>query len=358
MNISKLSLQEKIGQRFMFGVNSDNIDIIINLIENYHIGGVILYKKNYSSYDEMLSVIKRFKKANSKNKIPLFIAIDQEGGRVNRLPSEFNNVKNIYDISKKNIDLVSDSGIVTGKVLSSLGINMNFAPVLDLTKNNMSKILYNRCFYGDIDSVSLASMKYIDGIRKNNIISVPKHFPGHGISSVDSHFITPYVFDKNKILDEHIKPFDNVISNGIDALMVGHLVIRGMTDGVPASISYNFINRYLRKRSNYNGLVITDEINMLSHNLFYKFNYMKKAIMSGSDIILFKIKSNNVFEIIDKCIKYVSEHDQCIKLLDESVNRIIKIKNKYNVNDDINYDKIDIVEINKMIDKLNANVIK
>jgi len=101
VDIKKLSLEEKIGQRFMFGVNSYNIDIIIELIKNYSIGGVILYKKNYNSYSEMLSVVKRLKDANKNNKIPLFISIDQEGGRVNRFPSEFVNLKNVYDVSKK-----------------------------------------------------------------------------------------------------------------------------------------------------------------------------------------------------------------------------------------------------------------
>ena len=90
MDYNKLSLKEKIGQKFMFGVNSSNIDIIVDLIKEHCIGGVILYKKNYSNYDEMLLVIKRLKDANKGNRIPLFIAIDQEGGRVNRMPQEFN----------------------------------------------------------------------------------------------------------------------------------------------------------------------------------------------------------------------------------------------------------------------------
>ena len=114
MNIKELSLEEKIGQKFIFGINSNNIDEIVKLIEKYHIGGVILYKKNYSNYDEMLSVIKRLKEANRNNKIPLFIAIDQEGGRVNRMPLEIKNIKNMYDLSKVDEKLVYDSGMITG----------------------------------------------------------------------------------------------------------------------------------------------------------------------------------------------------------------------------------------------------
>ena len=353
MNYNKLSLKEKIGQKFMFGINTSNIDAIVDLIEKYCIGGVILYKKNYSNYDEMLSVIKRLKNANLKNRIPLFIAIDQEGGRVNRMPQEFNNLKNIYDMSRINSDLIYDNAQITGKMLSQVGINMNFAPVLDLYENN-SKLLYKRCFYGDVDSVSDNGIKYVKGLNDNGIISVIKHFPGHGVSKMDSHFITPYVRNYKNVLDRHVRPFDNVIKSGIDAVMVNHLVIGGITGGVPASISSEFISEYLRKRNNYEGLVITDEINMLSRNLIYRFNCMKKAFMSGSDIILVKIKNkNDAIKMIDKYVKLVNGDDESMKLLDDSVKRIIKIKDKYNINDGISYDGCNIDEINKEIDRIN-----
>ena len=357
MDLSNLSLKEKIGQKFMFGVNSHNIDVIIKLIKEYYIGGVILYKKNYSNYDEMLSVIKRLKEANKDNMIPLFIAIDQEGGRVNRMPSEFKNIKNVYDMSMKDKKLLYENGNITSTMLFEMGINMNFAPVLDMCDDNSSKVLYKRCFYGNVDDVCECSLNYVKGFN-NKIIPVVKHFPGHGVSKLDSHFITPFVFDNKKVLEKHIKPFENIINEGIDAVMVNHLVIRGMTDGIPASISYNFINEYLRKRNNFDGLVITDEMNMLSRNIFYRFNYMKMAITSGSDIILVKIKENDDFKMINKCIKYVKNNFENMKLLDDSVERIIRVKKKYDINDGVTYDGCNISEINKKIDKLNSLVIK
>lgn len=353
MDLNSLSLREKVGQKFMFGVNSHNIDVIINLIEKHYIGGVILYKKNYDNYDEMLSVIKRLKKANSANKIPLFIAIDQEGGRVNRMPSEFKNIKNVYDMSMKNKELLYDNGNITGMMLSQMGINMNFAPVLDICEHDGSKVLYKRCFYGNIDDINESCMNYVKGISENGIISVVKHFPGHGASRLDSHFITPYVYDNKKVLEKHIKPFENVINNGIDAVMVNHLVIRGMTEGVPASISYSFIDKYLRKKNKFNGLVVTDEMNMLSRNIIYKFSYIKKAITAGSDIILVKIKENGNGKFIDKYVKFLENNSDYVKLLDDSVERIINIKNKYGVNDDISYTGCNVDEINKRIEKLN-----
>lgn len=352
MDLKGISLQEKIGQKFMVGINSHNIDIIIDLIKNYYIGGVILYKKNYNNYEEMLSVVKRLKEANKGNKIPLFIAIDQEGGRVNRMPPEFKNIKNIYDMSFRNKDLIYENGYITGKILSQTGINMNFAPVMDISNDLDSKVLYKRCFYGDVDDVYRMSMEYIRGLNDNGIIAVPKHFPGHGASNGDSHFITPYVYDKRRVLDKHLLPFEKAINKGIDAIMVNHLVIRGMTGGLPASISYHFISEYLRKRYNFQGLVITDEMNMLSRNIFYKFTYMKRAILSDSDIILMKINENGR-KTINKFIKLFSSNSEYIKLVNDSFKRIVSVKDKYRISDDVLYDGCNVDDINKDIDKIN-----
>ena len=353
MNIDELSVKEKIGQRFIFGINSDNIDDIIYLIKNYYIGGVILYKKNYSTYNEMLSVIKKLKEANRKNKIPLFITIDQEGGLVNRFPKEIDNLKNIYDISKTSKELVGKSALVIAKVLNQSGINMNLAPVLDIYNNSSSKALYNRCFCGDVNDVCNYSKVYIKEFDKNNVITVCKHFPGHGITRLDSHFFVPYIYNYKKILNNHILPFKSAIDNGADVLMVGHLVIHKLTGMVPASISKKFINNYLRNELNYSGIVMSDEVNMLSRNIFYKFNYIKKVVNSGTDIVLVKIKNRmDAIKIIDKAIHVVKEEE-----LDKNVERIIKVKNKYKITDDINFKGCDVKEVNKEINKINSKVI-
>lgn len=351
MNINNLSVKEKIAQKLMFGVNSHNIGLIIELIKKYQIGGVILYKKNYNDYDEMLSVIKRLKEANKDNKVPLFISIDQEGGRVNRMPSEFHKIKSVYDMSKKDVNLIYKSGCITGKILSQLGINMNFAPVLDINDSN-SKVLYKRCFYGDIDNIVKCSKRYVAAMNENGIISVVKHFPGHGGTKRDSHILPPYVYNYKEILDKHIKPFESMMNNKVDALMMGHIVIRELTGGLPASISSKFINNYIRIKYKYDGLVITDEINMLSRSLIYNFKLVKNSMFSGGDIVLIKLRDKyNCF--IEKCVNYIDKHPEYMSILDESVNRIINIKKKYHVND--SYDNLgcDVKKMNKEIDILN-----
>lgn len=193
--------------------------------------------------------------------------------------------------------------------------------------------------------------KYIDGISKNGVIPVIKHFPGHGASKRDSHIFIPCIHNYERLLDSDILPFEDAIKNGIDALMIGHLVIRKLTKGLPASISYNFIDEYIRKKNKFDGLVITDEINMLLHNVVNKNVYMRKALLSGSDIILMKIKNKNI-NFMDKLYKMVID-DKDMKLIDESVKRILSIKDKYKINDDLLGDGCNIVNINEKINKLN-----
>ncbi len=353
MNVSfeDLTLEEKLGQRFIFGTNTSNIDMIIELIKNYHIGGVILYKKNYENYSDMISVIKRIKEANKNNKLPLFIAIDQEGGKVNRMPKEIHNLKNIYDVSKSNLLYTNDYAKILGQLLSSLGINMNFAPVLDIYNNSDSLALYKRCFYGNSDSVIKLGERYLKEMENYNVLSVIKHYPGHGASRFDSHRLLPVVKNYKKVLNIHMKPFDSLM-NKSDGLMLGHIVVKKLTHSLPTSISDKFIKKYIREKNNYNGLVITDEINMLKRYPIYNLIYKRKALKSSSDIILVKI--NKLEQGINFIRKYKKIYD--IDKLNQSVYRIIDIKKKYHISDDTKNIGIDIEKINNLIDNLNNNI--
>ena len=310
MNKRELSINEKIGQRFIFGINDKNINSIIELIKNYSIGGVVLYKKNYNSYKEMIDVINRLKDANKNNSVPLFITIDQEGGIVNRLPKEIHNLKNIYEVSKHDYDLVDDYASIIGNILHDSGINMNLAPVLDIYNNSKSKVLDKRCFYGNGNDVYKCGLRYTKGLENNKVIPVIKHFPGHGVSKMDSHLILPMVFNYHKILDKHIKPFEKLIKDDVPVIMIGHIIIRKLTNLLPASISNNFILKYLRNKYNYNGLIMTDEINMLKkHGLQIGQPYIKHLndeiweLRPLRDRILFAYYENNTFIFLNVFVK-------------------------------------------------------
>ncbi|MCI7240949.1 MAG: hypothetical protein MR550_00175 [Bacilli bacterium] len=347
-----LTIEEKIGQMLMFGINSSNIEPICNLIKNYKIGGVILYKKNYSSYKEMLEVIKKLKDANKDNKLPLFIAIDQEGGVVNRLPNDIENIKNIYDVSKKdNIDLIKEHADIISNILYNSEINMNFSPVLDIYNNSNSSVLNKRCFSDDVEKVSSYGSIYMNEIKKNGIIPVVKHFPGHGITKLDSHYFLPYVFNYEKVLNREIIPFEKVISEGCDAIMISHLIIRKLSGLLPCSISKKFITKYLRERYNYNGLVITDDLRMKLVDLIYGKISLKKAFLSGSDVILLKYKENDE-KIFNMLYKYANSK-KIIDNINECVLRIINIKERYKISNSVYFDNLEFDNINYDIKKFN-----
>ena len=353
MNLDNIQLEDKIGQRFIFGINKENIDVILELVKNVHLGGVILYKKNYKSIDDMINVINRLKEANKDNKIPLFISIDQEGGIVNRLPKEITNIKNIYEISKNKPEMIREYASIMAAVLSNVGVNMNFAPVVDIYNNSKSKALDKRCFYGDVNDITKYAGIYVDEFKKEQIISVIKHYPGHGATKIDSHLFMPYIYNYNEMLNKHMKPFDN-LNDVVDAIMVGHIRIRKICSKLPASMNNKFLLEYLINNNGYDGLIISDEINMLKNKPLFRFIYLNKMFKSINDIILVKISSlEEGYKIINKYKDMVMNNEDMALELDEHVSKIVKVKKKYKVNGKLNYNKIDIDDINKRIDEIN-----
>ena len=191
LELKDLTMQEKIGQMMMVGLTGNKInDRIKNLILKYKIGGFIVYRKNFATYTEMLNLIKELKSLNSQNKIPLFIAIDQEGGRVNRMPKEFKNLPAAYKIAKtENMEMIKQAGDITGEMLYNTGINMNLAPVLDIKRFNDNHAIGDRCFGETKENVAKYGIATMKELQNNKVIPVIKHFPGHGLTQKDSHFL-------------------------------------------------------------------------------------------------------------------------------------------------------------------------
>lgn len=292
VTIQDLTMQEKVGQMIMVGINGNVINSRIRtLILKYKIGGIILYRKNFNTYQEMLKLVKDLKDLNKENKIPLFIAIDQEGGRVNRMPKEFKNLPASYKISKTNDEkLVSKAAKIIGEMLLETGINMNFAPVMDIKRFEDSHAIGDRCFGDNKENVTKYGTITMKELSGQGIIPVLKHFPGHGLTTKDSHYFLPVInTDIADIENIDMKPFEKAIKDGADAIMVGHLIIKKLTGNLPASLSRKFIGRYLRKKFRFNGLVITDDLKMRAIKFVYGYKLaMKKAFTSGSDIVVFR----------------------------------------------------------------------
>ena len=353
--LKELTLNEKIGQMMMVGMDGNSIDDRIKkLILNYKVGGVILYRKNFKTYNDMLKLIHELKELNSSNKVPLFIAIDQEGGRVNRMPPEIHNIKNAYTLSKtKNANVVREAADITGTMLEESGFNMNFSPVLDILSKRTTEAIGNRCYGDTPEDVSEYGIEVMSQLQKHKVISVIKHFPGQGASKFDSHYILPSIkcIDKN-----HIKPFLDAIDRGADAMMIAHMRIKNISRFTPASLSKKVIKE-IRLKYNYKGLIMTDDLKMRAVRYLYGTRRaVKKAFVAGNDMILFRFRRTDE----EKCIRYIQRLVRIGKISEQRINqsviKILDMKEKYEISDKKEIKGCNIDEINSRIDSVNSFV--
>lgn len=359
--VDSMSLDEKIGQLVIVGLDGYTINNnITNLIKQHKVSGVILFRKNVETSNQLLSLINSIKTNNSLNKVPLFVSVDEEGGRVSRMPYEIRKLpSNLIIGNKNNPDLSYNIGKIIGEELKTYGFNMDFAPVLDINSNPNNPIIGDRSFGNNAKIVSKLGIKTMKGMTYNNVIPVVKHFPGHGDTSVDSHVGLPVVIKNLKTLNSfELLPFKEAIKNNVDAIMVAHILLNKIDPTYPASMSKFVITDILRKKLKFNGVVITDDMTMAA---IIKYNDIGAAAIrsfnAGSDIILVCHEYNNELKVINSLKTAVQSKKISEKKLNESVYRILKLKEKYKLNNDtqstINSNKIN--EINDKVESLINN---
>ncbi|MBQ9854356.1 MAG: glycoside hydrolase family 3 protein [Bacilli bacterium] len=349
-----MEVKEKFGQMLMLGLNVYDLnDNIINIIKEYKIGGVVLYKKNYSDIKSMIKFINKLKEINENNH-PLFIAIDQENGRVNRLPSEILRMPSANKLAKsKNIEIVNECNEIMTNILSSVGINMNLAPVLDIIRDNNNKVIGNRSYGDNYKDVVKYGLPLAKTLKEGGIIPVIKHFPGHGITKGDSHIVIPKIKDVEEMEKNDLKVFEEAMQNDIDAIMVGHLRIKGY--GLkPATMNKKIIDKYLYL---YDGLIVTDDIKMnIIKYVFGLKRIIKNCIEANMNVIMIKYEKNDE-KTFDKIIKMIENNEIDNKLIEKSYEKIINIKNKYKLNNDTITTKLELEKINSRISSIN-NLVK
>lgn len=354
VDLEDLTIEEKIGQMIIVGIDSTYItERTKKLISHYKIGGVILYRKNFKTYQDLLILVKELKKLNSKNKVPLFISIDQEGGRVNRMPKEILNLPAANKLAKtEDIELVKKSARITGELLKKSGFSMDFSPVLDIKRFNDDHAIGDRCYGDNKEDVIKYGIPIMKELKNSGIISVIKHFPGHGATKKDSHFMLPTVEIPYKKLEiEDMAVFENAIKNGADAILVGHLRVKNKTGIYPASLSRRFIIRSLRGKYKFRGLIISDDLKMRAIRFIFGANLaIRKAFEAGNDIIIFRFNKKQEEAAITDIIDLVKKGKLKEFRINRAVKRILKAKQKYNVSDNQEIEGIDVEYINKEID--------
>lgn len=359
MKIEKLTIEQRIGQMLIIALEEKEItEKTINIIQKYNIGGIILYRKNYANYEEMLKLINKLKEINKLNEIPLFISIDQEGGRVNRMPFEILNLKSASKFAKTgNTQNVKESAKIIAEMLAKTGISMNYSPVLDIKNFNEKHAIGDRCYGENEQNVSKYGIEFMKELSKGGVLPVVKHFPGHGATKQDSHMTLPVVKkSKEKLENEDMVPFKNAIQNEAEAIMIGHILVKDIDKKYPASLSKKMIQEYLVEKLKFKGLIITDDLKMLAVRLRYSLKRaVTLAINSGNNMIMIGTKYKKIEKIIKNVSKKVKKGKIDINRINESVEKIVSVKKKYNVNDN-EVAGFDIEDINKKIEELNNKI--
>lgn len=322
---NSLSLDEKIGQLFFVQTTSkksNNSKEIIKLINNYKIGGIILSTGNPTT---QVNFTNKFQQIT---KTPLLVSMDAEWGVGMRLDSIQKFPWNMSLGAIKDNSIIKQIGVEVGKQCERLGIHMNFAPVVDINTNSNNPIIGNRAYGEDKYNVTEKGIAFTIGMQSRNILATAKHFPGHGDTSKDSHKTLPTInFQKKRIFNTELYPYKKLIDNGLAAIMIAHLNVPSLEKerNLPSSLSKEIIEETLIKKLNFNGLIITDALEMKGVSDYSKKNIDLLAFLAGNDILLM---SSDVSKGIKSIKKSYNKGNISEERLSRSVKKILKAKYK------------------------------
>lgn len=298
-------VEDKVNQLLMFGFFGDK--------PPSDTGGIVLFERN-------TKLRKRWPERGQ------FVAVDQEGGRINRITRGVTILPPAGDIKK-----TSDAykcGRILAEELLPLGINMNLAPVVDVNTEPRNPIIGDRSFGKDPELVGKLGAAIIRGMQKNGLLACAKHFPGHGPTKSDSHLCLPRVnLSRNKWERIHLLPFVKAIKAGVAAIMVGHILYPSLDKKYPASLSYKIITGWLRKRLGFKGLIITDDLDMGAVKKHYSSGEAAvTAVEAGADVVMVCKGVRAQRSVRNALLGAVKKGIISEKRLAESVERILQLK--------------------------------
>lgn len=325
--VANMSDADKVGQLLMIGIHGKTLnDDAKFMLNEYRVSGIILFDRNMESKDQVKSLITDINKTGkSAGLTPLFIGIDQEGGAVARMEDQLIKVPPAEELGKEPIEQAVSLAKQSGTELKDLGFNINFAPVADLG------LTYGRSFSTNPDDV----VRYASAVGKAydeaGLWYSYKHFPGIGKTDVDLHADTSVVpVSKETLLNEDTKVFVDLIKQSKPntyAIMVSHAMYPQIDADHPSSLSKAIITDWLRKDMGYNGVVITDDMDMGALAKHYTFGDMAvQSILAGSDILLVCHEYEHMQEAYNGLMKAVKDGRISKERLDESVKRILLMK--------------------------------
>lgn len=317
------------GQRLMLGFDGIDLnDDLRHLIRDLGAGGLILFKQNIETPDQVKALCESCRAyAKACGLPPLFIAVDQEGGTVARLREPFTVFKgNPY---METLEDARHFAAVTARELKSIGVNMNFAPVLDVAGDNKDSIMKDRAFKGNPERVALFGAEVIRTFQENGILAVAKHFPGIGRTIKDSHFFLPVLDMELPALEtSDLIPFMAAKKESVSGIMLSHILYPKLDEKWPASLSPLIAGNLLRDRIGYEGLVMTDDLDMKAIQKDIE-TCIHQILASGIDMALICHKGPNIDKAYDEIRRLLREDETLSALGKKSVERILRAKQKY-----------------------------
>lgn len=343
---NSLSQDEKLGQLFIVALYTNKgeefINQIRNIVKNEKIGGLILMQ------DDAAREINLVNEFQSQSKVPLMIGMDAEWGVFQRIAKAHKYPWAITLGAIQDKNLITEMSAKIAEDCKRMGINWDFAPVVDVNTNPNNPIIGNRSFGSDVGNVINSASAYANGLQNNGILAAIKHFPGHGDTSTDSHLDLPVVpHDMKRLESVELAPFKAIMNKEIGGVMVAHLYVPSLENekGIPASVSKKIVTGLLKEKLGYKGLIITDALNMGAvANKFKVGELDAMAFKAGNDIMLFSQDVATGKKLIQKAIDN-GEIQQ--NRVEESVKKILLTKynlglnqynniNPVNVNEDLN----------------------
>lgn len=340
--LNSMTLEEKIAQLFFItpealtGVATvtEAGDLTEECYKQYPVGGIIYFRENIESRQQLSSVLSRMQEISTERIcLPVFLGTDEEGGCVTRIYgssiTDIPYVGSMYSVGKSgDLQAAYKAGNTLGCYLKELGFNVDFAPVADIFTNEENTVIGDRAFGNNVETVSEMVPACVKGLQDAGIEATLKHFPGHGDTAEDSHsgYASSY-----KNLDElrecELKPFQAGIKADVSLVMVGHISLPDVLDSqTPASLSSEIVQNLLRDEMDFNGVIITDALNMgaISQN-YTSADAAISAVKAGVDMLLMPLDFRAAYEAL---INAVQQGEISEQRINESVRRIIRIKEK------------------------------
>lgn len=339
----------KIGRLLMIGFNGTELSQEFKLlIQKHGIGGFVLFERNLKEPAQILSLNRQLYSVD-KDFVPL-IAIDQEGGRVQRLKSPFVHLPSARKVGEyyrkyNSIDSIYEYGSFIAEEISITGFNMNLTPVLDLSDKE-DGVIGDRAFSNTPLIVEEIGVSIIAGMQDRGVVACAKHFPGNTDTQIDPHRALPFVHIKPEKLYHNLSPFIHAINNDVGSVMVSHTLFKGIDD-VPASMSKKIVNGLLKSELHFKGIVITDDVKMGAISKKYSVaDAVIQALSANVDMIMISNLSIDEYEnIIDRIESSIAEGIIKKEQINNSLLRIELVKNTVGIKKELVYDEQDVLKL-------------